>query len=429
MHLTSEQISHIEALIDKAGINYSHLKEDLVDHLCCDVEQQMTQGLSFQAALEQVLIQCSLEHLFDLQKQTLLLTNKLYAIMKSIVKSFGVIVPIMITAGALFKNFHLPGASVLLTLGFLLLCFLLIPAVAIISYKELNDKKNLVLHVWTAVAAIFLCTGLIFKIMHWPGANYIMFASIVFLLLLIPVLLIEFRKRLRSNASLILAFTGIILLLTSILFKMFHWPGATIILAFSFIIIGFLTIPIYLVQANGAPQKVLLAVILAIYIPVFGIVSVHKLNYTFEGDYKSMHERLDQIKIPHDFTNGTKSFPKMDFTNNYNQILAEFDAIETKLKSKLKQGDHYYIHSQKDSMLISEMDLLHEHIASFYGELVNHANEEQILIVNQIKEQLRIEKPSYKPLLYIHVLDRLHLKRQQFVHLNQLIMNPKYAQS
>ena len=46
-----DQISHD---ISRQEITFSHLLEDLIDHVCCDVENEMQKGLNFSEAYQQV---------------------------------------------------------------------------------------------------------------------------------------------------------------------------------------------------------------------------------------------------------------------------------------------------------------------------------------------------------------------------------------
>ncbi len=52
--LTGKQIRRIIQEIDRSGLTYTELQEELLDHLCCDVEAEMNEGLEFIKALEKV---------------------------------------------------------------------------------------------------------------------------------------------------------------------------------------------------------------------------------------------------------------------------------------------------------------------------------------------------------------------------------------
>ena len=52
--LTSANIEIIIAEVSKANISFSHLRDELIDHICCEVENEMQDGLSFENAFEKV---------------------------------------------------------------------------------------------------------------------------------------------------------------------------------------------------------------------------------------------------------------------------------------------------------------------------------------------------------------------------------------
>ena len=80
---------------------------------------------------------------------------------------------IMIIVGCLFKAFHLQGAAIVLTSGFVFFSLIFMP---FIIWSQL--KENKIIH---AIAGFFLSTlilGVLFKIMHWPFANFLISWSV-----------------------------------------------------------------------------------------------------------------------------------------------------------------------------------------------------------------------------------------------------------
>src|SRR6266540_2195145 len=126
--LTHKHLELITADVSRADISYSHLKYDLIDHICCDLENEMGHGLPFEKAYEMVKKRIGLRGLQQIQEDTLSLIDKKYRIMKNTMKIFGVVSTILMSFGALFKIEHWPGAGVMLVLGFFLLCFVFLPS-------------------------------------------------------------------------------------------------------------------------------------------------------------------------------------------------------------------------------------------------------------------------------------------------------------
>ena len=92
--------------------------------------------------------------------------------MNNLNEKIGIISSIIIIVGCLLKAFHLQGAAVVLTSGFLFFSFIFMPSIIL---SQLKEKK---IH---AIAGFFLSTliiGVLFKIMHWPFANFLISWSV-----------------------------------------------------------------------------------------------------------------------------------------------------------------------------------------------------------------------------------------------------------
>ena len=93
--------------------------------------------------------------------------------MKNLKEKIGIISSIIIIVGCLLKAFHLQGAGATLALGFLSFSIIFMPFIIV---SQLKEKK--IIH---AIAGFFLSTliiGVLFKIMHWPYANFLISWSV-----------------------------------------------------------------------------------------------------------------------------------------------------------------------------------------------------------------------------------------------------------
>ena len=108
-----DQISHD---ISRQEITFSHLLEDLIDHVCCDVEYEMQKGLNFSEAYQQIKKKMGSRRLKEIQEETLYAVDTKYRYMKNIMKISGVIGTIMLGFGVIFKIQHYPLAGALMTL-------------------------------------------------------------------------------------------------------------------------------------------------------------------------------------------------------------------------------------------------------------------------------------------------------------------------
>lgn len=73
--------------------------------------------------------------------------------------------------------------------------------------------------------------GILFKVLHWPGANVIMLAGALLTLVAVVLLLVRSGQPLTIQVRRpALLFASVAVALFGVLFKMMHWPGANIML-------------------------------------------------------------------------------------------------------------------------------------------------------------------------------------------------------
>ncbi|MFP4060159.1 MAG: GldL-related protein [Bacteroidales bacterium] len=247
--LSVEQTEYIISRVERENIHFSHLGWDLVDHICCDVEKEMERGIEFPEAIKRVEARIGNRGLKKIQEDTLYLIDKNYRIMKKLMKTTGVIGPALLGIGSLFKIFHWPGASIMLVLGFFVLCFMFFPASANVLYKESKNKYGIFLFVTGFLAVFTYSLGILFKVQHWPGAGMMILAGdIIGILVFLPALIIQRIRKSETKEKTPAYITGLVALmvyLTGVLFKMMHWPGATILLTIGSFVLYLVAIPLY----------------------------------------------------------------------------------------------------------------------------------------------------------------------------------------
>lgn len=228
--LTAANIDLIIQEVARAGITFSHLREELVDHLCCDIENAMQQGMSFENAFEKIRDSVGNKKLKKIQEDTITSIDKKYRIMKNTMKIFGLVSMIMITVGALFKIQHWPGGGVLLVFGFLFLVSMFFPSALWLMKKESKIKDSLFIYIAAIIGGTILLIGILFKIQHYPGAGILLiFGFMTINLLLIPSILIsKLRDTVARNlhSAYIIGAISLITCTTGLLFKIQHYPGA-----------------------------------------------------------------------------------------------------------------------------------------------------------------------------------------------------------
>ncbi len=196
--LSDREIEILNREIDKQGLTYTQLQKELLDHLCCDIEAKMDEGLEFLNAFEEVQSRLENNRIQEIQEETLLLINQKYRIMKKFMYILGTIAPTLLIIGAFFKLQHWPGASVLIVVGSFLLAAVYLPVFAMVSMRDTRKREkkvNKTLYVVGVITGFIFITGVLFKIMHWPGAGIALMVSVILTVaVFIPVLVAHALK-------------------------------------------------------------------------------------------------------------------------------------------------------------------------------------------------------------------------------------------
>ena len=189
-------IDRIRSDLETRGLTYDPLQEDILDHVCCMVEERMECGEDFDTSYSKVLGHIGETTLGKLQHQTILLLDKKFQRMKNFTYLFGLSSALLAIIGTLFKKMHWPGAGILLTVGIGLVILVFLPLYFIISYREQPEKKNPVYAIVGYLTLTLTLIAAIFKIQHWPGAGTLIEFSMVLILVgFVPLYLVNAFQR------------------------------------------------------------------------------------------------------------------------------------------------------------------------------------------------------------------------------------------
>ena len=196
--LSDREIEILNREIDKQGLTYTQLQKELLDHLCCDIEAKMEEGQEFLKAYEEVQQRLENNRIQEIQEETLLLINQKYRMMKKFMYILGTIAPSLLIIGAIFKLQHWPGAAVMIVLGSFLLGAVYLPVFAMVSMRDTRKREkkvNKTLYVVGVITGFIFITGVLFKIMHWPGAGVSLTVSVILtVVVFIPFLVVHALK-------------------------------------------------------------------------------------------------------------------------------------------------------------------------------------------------------------------------------------------
>jgi hypothetical protein len=325
--LSLHHIDQISRDISRQEITFSHLLEDLIDHVCCDVENEMQTGLNFAEAYHRVKKKMGLRRLKEIQEETLYAVDTKYRFMKNTMKISGVAGTVLFGLAALFKIQHWPGAGQMMTLGALLLAFVFLPSALSVLWKETHNRKRIFLVISAFFSGMLFILGTLFKIQHWPMAGSILtLAAISGILFFIPALALSRlsdQENKDKRPAYILGAAGIVLFCAGMLFKMQHWPLATLFIIIGIILLCFLAFPMFTwltwKEESHISSKFIFLVIGFLLIVVPGAMITLNLQHSYQAYYYSNN---DQQSVLYDylFRNTSSLISRYKDSLNYHEM-------------------------------------------------------------------------------------------------------------
>jgi len=219
--LNDKQIDFILDDISARGIGMVGLQQDLLDHICCIIEQDLDEDGDFERFYEQTVSRFYKSELREIEVEAIhLLTHKNYYAMKKVMLGSGAASSFLLTIGLILKFGHWPGAAVSLVLGIFILSFVFLPLLFALKIKEQKSNTEKAVVAIGALAASLICLGILFKMMHWPFANVMSLIAIgIMIFAFLPVYLFtgirnpEARTNTIVSSILIVAGCGLVLTL------------------------------------------------------------------------------------------------------------------------------------------------------------------------------------------------------------------------
>jgi hypothetical protein len=220
--ISDTQIDYILNDISARGVGMVSLQQDLLDHICCVIEHNLEDDGDFERFYERTIATFYQSELKEIETETInLLTHKNYYVMKKIMLASGAFSVATLTLGIFFKFMHWPGASVCILLGILSLSFVFLPLMFTLKAKEQQSKNDRIIAAIGTLSAILISVGILFKIMHWPGANVMCSLALgIMLAVFLPVYFFSGvrnpQTKTNTIVSSVLLFAGCALILTLI---------------------------------------------------------------------------------------------------------------------------------------------------------------------------------------------------------------------
>ena len=198
--LSNENIEFISKKVSESGIKSNDLKEDLIDHFCCAVEEYMKKDYSFNESYNKAYNDICPDGLEEIETETVyLLTHQKIKAMKKLLYFSGYLAAIAVTSSFFMKYAHIEGANFLMVISSILLIFFFLPLLFLNLYKrEISKILSVKLkYIFGLIGLALFVISLTFKLVHWEGSIEIFFASI--LVINLAFLPLFFYKRYRKS--------------------------------------------------------------------------------------------------------------------------------------------------------------------------------------------------------------------------------------
>ena len=298
--LTLQQTDIIARFVKSREIVFSHLCDDLTDHICCETEEEMQKGVCFDEALHIVKQRIGENGLREIQEETLYAVESKYRKMKRAMKISSVAGTVMIGLASIFKITHLPMAGAMFTLGALIIIFGFLPSSLMVLWKESKSGKRLFLFISAFIASSLYIAGIIFKIQHWPGAPVLFSAGILSaVFIFIPLAINNMLRnadRIVPVWTIILGGISFIFFGTGYLMKLMLWPGASVILTAGTGMLTIIVIPAFIWHRWKKETYITAGAIVTIAASLIFLVPPAVLNFSPVRDFENMFYATSELE-------------------------------------------------------------------------------------------------------------------------------------
>jgi hypothetical protein len=174
MYLLSEQeLEKIKDRVALADIKNDSLSVDLVDHICCLIEERVDDGISLTIAKEEVFKEMGEIQLKSIEIETKVLTQNKF-IMKKRTKIIGYVALLLLLVGFAMKQLHLLGASVAWGVGVLVAVFGFTLFLTVDRFAYAKTPFGRVSRIIGYLGAASYLLGIGFNVMRYPLSYVLM---------------------------------------------------------------------------------------------------------------------------------------------------------------------------------------------------------------------------------------------------------------
>jgi len=197
MELTSDQRDDVRNFLLSRGLAFKPLLDEMSDHVSCDLEELMKEGLTYEEAWKQTINQLPDDHFKNIQQETMETINQRFTLSRV----FTYVALGGLFLASLFKLLHLRSPGEMAMLSFAALTVSLITgAVSGIYFNR--DKEGAMRVLGLVAGTILMMIGYSFKIMHLAGADQLIILAVLITIVSMLVNTFYIYNRTSVNANL-----------------------------------------------------------------------------------------------------------------------------------------------------------------------------------------------------------------------------------
>ena len=197
--MTEANTLKVREYLVSRGLTFEPLLEEMVDHIMSDIQELLSEGNSFEQAMNIVTNDLPENHFTTIQIQTMESINKRFNLSRfSSYLALG-----LLTITSVFKLLHLPGTTMLLFLSFFAIGISLV--VGGLSGILLHKEKKGVWIVASMLSAILIfLLSWVFTTLQFPGALATRILAIASLSILFPMMTLYASRNITSENNLLI---------------------------------------------------------------------------------------------------------------------------------------------------------------------------------------------------------------------------------
>jgi magnesium-transporting ATPase (P-type) len=202
--LNDDQVTIILNRIIADGVTNDDLQNNLLDHYCCFIEERLSVTTDFESAYKIAFENITPNGMHEIQQELYFILNfNKQIIMKRIIYLSGFLTAFFISTGILFKMMHWPGNPIVSSTGFILLIF----TAVVLFFNSVKHRKS---HssgynarvIIGFISALLIASGNIFRILELEGGSVLFTLGMVLLsFVFLPMFFYHLYQKAVENTS------------------------------------------------------------------------------------------------------------------------------------------------------------------------------------------------------------------------------------